>query len=82
MKKMLLVAALCMFGNFAFANSQEMTLVDKATSQVSFVGGWCEIRIYDSNGVLIRYSYSYESSEAVCKAKAFKMMEEESGPLN
>ncbi len=82
MKKLLLLAAFGVAGLLsAKSDSGAGISSNKFETQVELLGGWCEIRVYDGNGVLIKYSYTYESSESACYSKANKMlMELETAP--
>ena len=73
MKKLLLVAALGVAG-LVSANSFTSKIVKtNSTTQVKFVGGWCEISIYNSSGALVGYSYTYENSYWDCYSRAVLM---------
>ena len=76
MKKVLLCALFLLTAVSASAATTTASEKNNKHLELSFVGGWCEIKIYNGNGVLIAYSYTYENSEAACKRKGLTMLME------
>ncbi|MDG4945381.1 hypothetical protein NMK71_03055 [Weeksellaceae bacterium KMM 9713] len=81
--KNLLFGAVMLLGTFAFASTIETHGDDMNTQNYEFqfmedivVGGWCEIFIYNSNGEVVDYSYTWEISEYACKKRAKDMLDD------
>lgn len=79
MKKLLFVATLGVAG-FMSANYSSVSEIKQTDAKVTYFGGWCEIRIYNGNGELIDYSYTYEQSESACRSRANNMLDEACAP--